>query len=208
MRTLTITMLFLTGIVPIKAAIFSDFGPGSSYSSSGGWAVGLGFAQANMFTATTSGIVNQIDVAMTNAGGPGTATVSLWTDVGDLPGVELGSWDVTASQPCCAGEIVTIPVGSGPSLNSGQSYFLEISPTDASTFNIWLNNDQGISGLDLFSLDGGISWNSTGNQTIGAFDILGSPSAVPEPATFVLLGCAVICMSSRWRKRKPEGPVI
>jgi hypothetical protein len=103
---------------------------------------------------------------------------------------------------------VTIPVGSGPSLNSGQSYFLEISPTDASTFNIWLNNDQGISGLDLFSLDGGISWNSTGNQTIGAFDILGSPSSVPEPATFVLLGCAVICMSSRWRKRKPEGPVI
>ena len=148
-----------------------------------------------MFSASAGGIVSQIDVALIlNGTGPGSATVSLWTDVGNLPGVQLGSWGVTATQGCCSvSAIVTVPVVSGPSLTSGQSYFMVLFPGGSTSDDGWMWNNQGVSALHLYSQNGGTTWNSNGSETLGAFDVL----STPEPATTLLLAIGLLCILVR-----------
>jgi hypothetical protein len=202
MKRLFCYMLALTALGvnnPLARAdvIFSDFGPGFSHDCCTGWGVQgptafVGrqeFDAANLFTAADGGPVSQIDLALEYVTGDGAATVGLWTNNGGLPGVELGSWNVTVPQVYGQVAIVTIPVVAGPSLTSGKSYFMVVFPGSGSVEISWMLNDQGVQTLDLFSHDGGATWIFNGaNVPMGAFDILG----VPEPATALLLATGLL----------------
>ncbi|HXN49488.1 MAG TPA: PEP-CTERM sorting domain-containing protein [Bryobacteraceae bacterium] len=193
--------LCVTSLPTWAGVMFSDFGPGDSYNCCGGWTVGqTGFGQygpASEFTAAAGGNVSQIDVALASISN-GDATVSLWTANAGVPDVELGSWNVTPTDSfglCC--DVVMIPVLAGPSLTTGQTYFLAIQ--SATGFLAWNQNNQNVSGTLAESLDGGATWPETSQgQALGAFDVL---SGVPEPATLTLLGAGLLCLLARARKR-------
>ena len=93
--------------VPAMADIaYSNLGSPVNYNCCSGWTVGganspVGLVNdAEQFTSATTGNVSQIDVGLGwVTGGNPDATIQLWTSVGDLPGVMLGSETVT-NLPC------------------------------------------------------------------------------------------------------------
>src|SRR6266581_4135269 len=88
--------------VPVMADIaYSNLGSPASYNCCTGWTVGgpnspVGLVNdAEQFTSLVSGSVTQIDVGLGWVVGTNSATIELWTSVGNLPGVMLGSGTVT-----------------------------------------------------------------------------------------------------------------
>jgi hypothetical protein len=179
----------------VQTALFSDLlPPGDSiYQCCNGWQVsgsgaeGGSFTAANKFQVITSGSVSQIDVAVGYVSGDNSFFVALYTDNGGQPGSELAVFTNLSSSTnfgdCCG--LVTISGISGLTLNAGTNYWMVIGPTDPSstTWEEWNWNNLGVNGLDLYSTDGGLTWNSRGQQTLGAFDILpstGSSSIVKK----------------------------
>ena len=217
----SITLLALAlclGSLPAMAqtTFFSDLGTGTNvYNPSTGWtisgtgSIGESFTAANLFTSLATGSVSQIDLGVGYvAGFLNQFNASVWTDNGGLPGTELWSQtNLSSSQEfggCCG--LVTITGISGLSLTSGQSYFVVLGPENISNdaYLAWNWNSQGVNGLDLYSTNGGSSWNSNGTgNPLGAFDILGSTGqgTVPEPSSLLLLGTGLVGAFSTLRKK-------
>jgi hypothetical protein len=179
--------------------IFSSFGPGytvagdslcvygSSVASSCGGSGTFVWAPAAAFMSTGNYVVSQIDVSLNWFQGTDSATVSLFTDVGNVPGVLLGSWAVSGQQDLPAPPLTTIAGITGITLTNGVSYFLQIAPGGADTKDGWV----------LGPSVGGVLYDppclcSGSIVRLPAFDVLGS--AVPEPATagLIALGLVVV----------------
>jgi hypothetical protein len=195
--------------VPAEADIlYNTLGSGNSYQCCIGWTVSGPssipgwITSANQFTALESASVSEIDLALGNIAGSVTdAMVSLWTDDGGIPGVVLGSWDVSnlpVFGTCCT--VVTITGLGGPVLTIGNNYFLVIAAA-GDTWDAWNLNSQGVNGTGLFSLDGGSTWVSEHDTVMGGAVIIGkSQSVTPEPTTFIMLGTGLL--GAVYRRRK------
>lgn len=188
--------------------LFSDLGPpGSLYDCCIGWtisgtgsSVGASQSVASDFTVAGSGSqsVTQIDLAVSNAGGPGTFDASIWTVVDGLPGVEIAgaSWTSLSTGDslgnCCG--LASITGISGVFLNGGQDYFMIVEPVSVSdtSWNAWNHNNQGLNTGLAFSNDGGVSWFADSSDTAPAFDVLSGTSGVPEPGSLLLIAGGMI----------------
>jgi hypothetical protein len=193
---------------------FSDLGSPVSYNCCTGWTVsgtggtGTSFTAANLFTAAIGGNVTQIDLGVGWVLGPFSFHASIWTDVNNLPGAQVPGafWGnlLSASQfGTSTNGLVTIPV-SGVSLTAGQSYFMILGPTNTNdgSWNAWNWNAQGVNGLDLYSTNGGASWNSNGTgNPLGAFDVLGGGGQVPEPGSLFLMGSGLLGLAGTIRRK-------
>ena len=216
----SITLLALAlclGTLPATAqsTFFNDLGTGNDvYQEGTGWTVsgtgtiGISFTSANLFTSLASGSVSEIQLGVGYAGGTNAFYASIWTDNGGLPGTELwNQQNLSSSQDfggCCG--LVTITGITGLSLTAGQQYFVVLGPEslNSTAFFAWNWNSTGVDGLDLYSTNGGQTWNSNGTgNPIGALDILGSSGTgtVPEPSSLLLLGTGLVGAFSTLRKK-------
>jgi hypothetical protein len=201
--------LLLLALAPVIFAnagtLFTDLGTGGSvYDPSNGSTVkgsgsgGSSITQARPFTVAGTGddLVSQIDLGFVTQTGTPTFTASIWTDNSGLPGVELGTWNLSTSVTlghCCG---LSSQTGiTGVTVTGGTEYFMVVGPrslTDNS-FNQWQWNTTGAVADQLGSLDGGATWINDGQGANLAFDVLGT-SAAPEPHSLLLLGAGLAGM--------------
>jgi hypothetical protein len=171
------------------ATIYNNFGPGDAYCGCGyavsGSTSGSGFFQeANAFTPSGTFTLTQIDVAIDVVSGTNSASLTLNSDSGGLPGAVLETWSLPSLPgfpTCCTVETVT-PSGSPIVLTSGTQYWLVASPIASDTFAAWMVNSTSASGPRATNQGSGFS--SDGVSALGAFDVLGTPG-VPEPSTLL-----------------------
>ena len=224
MKKLTLTCIGLAMSLFSHAAkgdvLFSDFGTGNSYNCCSGSTIsstGSGYsAQASAFTLSGSGLqsLSQIDIAIGQLIAGGGFSVNILTDNNGALGTQVAGASWAALQPAetnfgsvGSGMLTSITGISGVTLTGGDTYYLEITPTNPqdNTWYAWNLNNIGLN-TDQYATSQGSSWTDQGLQTAGAFDLLGSPmAATPEPGTLLLAGSGLAALTAALRRRLARG---
>lgn len=178
--------------------IFSTDGnplPGFNSSSTayGAFANPGGDAEAARFVASSSGILDHIEVAVLDPnGGTFAATFELRLDSSGTPGTVIDTFTVNIPS---SSTLVSALSTSNPSIVSGQTYWLEdeIPPQDVIGWDL---SSPGVSGTVVGangSNDG--PWQPACPACGGvlpAFSLVSQDAAVPEPGSSLLFGAGAI----------------
>jgi hypothetical protein len=190
--------------------IFNNFGAGDSYKTNQGDAIGKvganNFTTASEFTATSSGNLSSITIALSRIGsaGSGDVTVKLETDSGSGgPGSVIESFSVPVSSLGAFGgnnSPVVLNSVLDPALTAGTDYWLVVSAPSPDSID-WNFNPIGDIGDHATSVNGGAFF--LGSGTHGAFRLdSGLAAAVPEPATLALVGLGALGLVGYRRLRR------
>ena len=179
--------------------IFDNFGPDPAHLYDfNAWEISGMTKQAMPFTAPGNWVwmLTKIDVALQSDIGTRSATLTLNSDKGGLPGGVLATWNLSGlpifdhlSDSCCL--VVTVSPSSAVSLDSGKNYWLVASAVGGiAEADVWMFNNTGSTGNSFLQNDSG-QWIQNPLPTLGAFDIQG---VAPEPESLLLISIGVLAL--------------
>lgn len=197
----TAFLLAAVTALPVKAdTIFSNFGPGMTFDTTTGYALGPAPGQV-----VAVGFIPKAEFKFTDARfavgfvfGSVPFEAFLETDSGGMPGSIIDTLNLAGTiGNFPPGSVVTYDSSASPLLASGASYWLVLVETDPGTQVEWNLNSSG----DL-SASANFAFNESGDPTgpwsvappgfaRTAFQVDGAPIGAPEPATLFLLGSAM-----------------
>ncbi len=179
-----------------QTVVFSNLGAGGSYSTTAAVWVGDDVSNQSIgyrFTASGSGTLNSIELALQRGGATGYLTLGLYTAGSSAPATLLQSWTIADA---LSSSLTYVPSFTPTTLNAGDSYYLCAAVQTGLPAWMWYNNSNSATGVRVVSMNGG-AWINEGIQPQGAFRV----SVVPEPSTYAVL-CGVAALGLVvWRRR-------
>lgn len=212
-RSLALLVLALLAFPAASRAdiITSNLGPGQAFFccsaiiAARGASVGNIAAATPFVTSATDWDLTEIGVGLELWGGANSAIVRLTDSVGGFPGATIASWTLTGL-PGFFGSAglqpsQTITGITGITLAANTEYWLAIIAGTANTEIGWRQKAVGPGVLKADSLDGGATWNSYTLNADVAFEVQGTPLAVPEPSLVLMLGAGLVGFRGFARRR-------
>jgi hypothetical protein len=198
--------LALPAVAP-ASVIFTNFGSGMSYNTTGGNAVGNAFdgnnyGEGETFTPSATATLGSIEVELSCAvscPASDNFTIALRSDSGGSPGGVIEGFVFTNTTLNSLGlnnTPITAASVAMPTLTAGTAYWVTVmsSINDAIAWN-W--NSTGDSANQAISPDGGANWFAPSGLTPGAFQVNSAAgTATPEPTTLMLIGgsLSLLCL--------------
>lgn len=192
--------------VKASSIISNNFGPGDSYSTSGGHVIGVFGPGAPLFSwgepFTPAGVSYTLDTIAIAAtyffSGPNAMDVSLTSDANGLPGSAIETWHLSNLPPANTLNPPAVLVSDvHPLLQEGTQYWVVASASISSSMS-WNFNSTGDVGPDAVSQNGGPFALTTGTR--GTFRVTGA--VVPEPPSAVMGATAGIMGLGYWWCRR------
>jgi hypothetical protein len=203
-------LIFLAPPAQMRAdTIFSNFGPGQSFTPNSYWSVGNtpGFGtqvDAFSFSPTETATLTSVDLALFQIQAPfSPVNVYIESSVGGAPGVvldtltQVGTFNGAAS-------IVDFTCATCSVLDSGDTYWIVAQQSDPSAQSGWFYSptDTGTWYYNETGSSTGPWSTATAGDEFSAFDVNGSTGApvIPEPASLILLGSGLagLLAVKRW----------
>ncbi len=212
MRIIFYLAVSLTVFLPAKLCgdiAYSNLGPNDEFSTQLPFLIGRFNDQAPnvelafRFTSEATGFVSSVDVGvgLSSSGQDDSMLVALWTNVNNLPGVEI--WSGTL-KPRFVTEVLSA-TSSDPGMTElieGERYWVSARSQNTTGRYLWYRNSTGATSRTVTDFTGTGNWMNPSNFTQTAFRVnLGA--AIPEPTSGALLvPLAVGLLLGRRRKRR------
>jgi hypothetical protein len=207
--------LILASLAPQAKAdiIFNNLNNGN-YSQAGNYFSANNdpstFETAQDFPLSATYRLDSITIPLRVVSGPNDVTIRLYSSSGGLPNTVLESWTVDNAMGTSNYNLVTVNSVLHPLLLTGGQYFVDVrAPVGGEEIDYPASSLSTTNTL-VQSFDLGATWSLRLQGTFTefeAFEVQGTPTQTPEPASLTLLGTGLLAFGGfqlrRWR-RKPS----
>jgi len=178
-----------------QTVVFTNLDPVGGHTATAVW-IGDDVSNQSVgyrFTASGSGTLSSIELALQRGGATGFLSLGLYTEGSNAPATLLQSWTLADA---VGSSLTDVPSFMPTTLNAGDSYYLCAAVQTGLPAWMWYNNSNSATGQRVVSMNGG-AWVNEGSQPQGAFRV----TVVPEPSTYAALCGAAALGLVVWRRR-------